>query len=58
MTRGLQQVGPVDARGHHLDDDSTALNCDIWNFLPRQPRSGLGNDCMHVNNATSCETSS
>jgi hypothetical protein len=52
MASGLQEVSSVDARGYHVNDYSTALNCNVWNFSQGEPRSGFGDDSKHVDNAT------
>ena len=52
VARGLQQVGAVDTRRAHLDEDFTGVGCDIGDFLPGELVGCLGHDRAHSNNAT------
>jgi DNA-binding MarR family transcriptional regulator len=48
----LQQVGPIDSSGAHLDEHFAVASGDIGDFLPDELISGSGHDRAHLINGT------
>jgi hypothetical protein len=49
---GLEEVGPIDSRGAHLDEHFAVARGDVWDVLPDELIFGLGHDRTHRINAT------
>jgi hypothetical protein len=52
VPRSLQQVGAVDTRRTHLDEDFTVVRLDIGDFLPGELIGCFGHDRAHWDNPT------